>query len=237
MDPVFKLKSPNLNSQNPNPNKPPLHKVHRTSSSFPSRKKKKALKKLTKQQPTVTAFFPPPKTVAFRMFITNPSSLFFSAKLSALRCRASAADVTPTGPTFPRKWFQFPSISSSSAEISIGIGIDSDSAANDGPARRAGKNGGKVNAKEKKWSRDRESYLTDDSDALPLPMTYPDSSPVPPEVVDQRLQCNPVVEVFISYLLCLFQWKILCKEFSLVASQKKRFKICYKTTLILCEAK
>ena len=161
------------------------------------------------------------------MFITNPSSLFFSAKLSALRCRASAADVTPTGPTFPRKWFQFPSISASSAEISIGIGIDSDSAANDGPARRAGKNGGKVNAKEKKWSRDRESYLTDDSDALPLPMTYPDSSPVPPEVVDQRLQCNPVVEVFI-FLLTLF----VSRENLIRRQKKKKLKSYFLTFLI-----
>ncbi|XP_030944814.1 protein disulfide-isomerase SCO2 [Quercus lobata] len=143
------------------------------------------------------------------MFVTNPSSLFFSAKLSALRCRASAADINPTGPTFPRKWFQFPSISASSADISIGIGIDSDSAANDGSARRAGKNGGQVNAKEKKWSRDRESYLTDDSDALPLPMTYPDSSPVPPEVVDQRLRCNPVFE---DCKEVVYEWTGKCRS-------------------------
>ncbi|XP_050261156.1 protein disulfide-isomerase SCO2 [Quercus robur] len=143
------------------------------------------------------------------MFVTNPSSLFFSAKLSALRCRASAADINPTGPTFPRKWFQFPSISASPADISIGIGIDSDSAANDGPARRAGKNGGQVNAKEKNWSRDRESYLTDDSDALPLPMTYPDSSPVPPEVVDQRLRCNPVFE---DCKEVVYEWTGKCRS-------------------------
>ncbi|KAM3695084.1 hypothetical protein ACB098_07G102900 [Castanea mollissima] len=145
------------------------------------------------------------------MFVTNPSSLFFSAKLSALRCRASAADITPTGPTFPRKWFQFPSISisASSADISIGIGIDSDSAANDGSARRAGKNGGKVNAKEKKWSRDRESYLTDNSDALPLPMTYPDSSPVPPEVINQRLRCNPVFE---DCKEVVYEWTGKCRS-------------------------
>lgn len=56
----------------------------------------------------------------------------------------------------------------------------------------------KVNAKER-WSRDRESYLTDDDDPLPLPMTYPDTSPVSPDVIDRRLRCDPLIEV-----CCLF---------------------------------
>lgn len=67
-----------------------------------------------------------------------------------------------------------------------------------------GNNEGKVNAREKRWSRDRESYLADDADALPLPMTYPDSSPVSPEEIDRRLRCDPKVEVLFSlcdYLL------------------------------------
>lgn len=66
----------------------------------------------------------------------------------------------------------------------------------DGAARRGGNGGGiKVNAKEKKWSRSGESYLADDEDPLPLPMTYPDSSPVSPEEIDRRLRCDPQVEV------------------------------------------
>ncbi|EPS60537.1 hypothetical protein M569_14266, partial [Genlisea aurea] len=48
----------------------------------------------------------------------------------------------------------------------------------------------KINAKEN-WSRDRESYLTEDSDALPLPMTYPNSEPVSAEEIDKRLNCDP----------------------------------------------
>lgn len=52
----------------------------------------------------------------------------------------------------------------------------------------------KVNAKER-WSRDRESYLTDDDDALPLPMAYPNTTPVGPDVIDKRLRCDPVIEV------------------------------------------
>lgn len=46
------------------------------------------------------------------------------------------------------------------------------------------------------WSKSGQSYLVDDDDALPLPMTYPDTSPVSPDVIDRRLQCDPVVEVF-----------------------------------------
>uniref|UniRef100_A0A2N9HNH8 Uncharacterized protein n=2 Tax=Fagus sylvatica TaxID=28930 RepID=A0A2N9HNH8_FAGSY len=131
------------------------------------------------------------------MFAVNPSSLFFPAKPSTLRCRAAVDIIPSSGPTFPRQWSQFPSTSATSAEISIGvrIGHDSDTATNDGSTRRgaggASNNGVKVNAREKKWSRHRESYLADDSEPLPLPMTHPDSSPVSPEVIDQRLQCNP----------------------------------------------
>lgn len=54
----------------------------------------------------------------------------------------------------------------------------------------------RVKAKEKKWSRNRESYLWDDTDPLPLPMTYPDSSPVSPDEIEERLQCDPNVQVF-----------------------------------------
>lgn len=50
-------------------------------------------------------------------------------------------------------------------------------------------------ARKRRWSRDRESYLTDNDDALPLPMTYPDSTPVSPEEIDRRLRCDPQVEV------------------------------------------
>lgn len=58
----------------------------------------------------------------------------------------------------------------------------------------------KINAKER-WSRNRESYLTDAEDVLPLPMTYPNSSPVSPEEIDKRLKCDPEVEVLYLYLI------------------------------------
>ncbi|KAJ3676998.1 hypothetical protein LUZ60_002722 [Juncus effusus] len=44
------------------------------------------------------------------------------------------------------------------------------------------------------WSGDKESYLVDDSEPLPLPMTLPGSSPCTPEDIDRRLQCNPKEE-------------------------------------------
>ncbi|KAF4388467.1 hypothetical protein F8388_012444 [Cannabis sativa] len=81
-----------------------------------------------------------------------------------------------------------------------GIGfIGSDGGASiDGVQKRGGFNGGiKVNAKEKKWSRSGESYLADDDDALPLPMTYPDSSPVTADEIERLLQCDPKIEVSI----------------------------------------
>uniref|UniRef100_M1A6S0 LRR n=1 Tax=Solanum tuberosum TaxID=4113 RepID=M1A6S0_SOLTU len=53
----------------------------------------------------------------------------------------------------------------------------------------------KINAWEKPWSRNRESYLADDSEPLPLPMTYPDISPVSPDEIDRRLHCDPQIQL------------------------------------------
>ncbi|KAK9074022.1 hypothetical protein SSX86_006617 [Deinandra increscens subsp. villosa] len=66
----------------------------------------------------------------------------------------------------------------------------------------------KVNAKDR-WSRDRESYLTEDDDPLPLPMTYPDTSPVSPEVIDRRLQCDPVIE---DCYEVVYEWTGKCRS-------------------------
>lgn len=143
------------------------------------------------------------------MYAINPSSLFFPSKSSTLCCRAVGD--TPAGPAFAG-WFQFPT-TASTADIGIRIGHDSnaDSAATDSSARRGGggNNGLKVNARENKWSRSGESYLADDSDALPLPMTYPDSSPVPPEEVDRRLRCNPKVE---DCKEVMYEWTGKCRS-------------------------
>lgn len=71
------------------------------------------------------------------------------------------------------------------------------------------KNNTKVNAKEKRWSRDRESYLADDGDALPLPMTYPDSSPVSPDEIDRRLRCDPQFE---DCKEVVYEWTGKCRS-------------------------
>ncbi|KAK4401649.1 Calmodulin-like protein 30 [Sesamum angolense] len=114
------------------------------------------------------------------------SSPLLSLPITSFRCRAASAD-----DSFPRSWFNF---SAASDAASIGIGSASSDKVGSGVASSPTSNKNtKINAKEK-WSRDRESYLTDDDDALPLPMTYPNSSPVSPEEIDKRLRCDPEIQ-------------------------------------------
>ncbi|KAF3435397.1 hypothetical protein FNV43_RR22486 [Rhamnella rubrinervis] len=155
------------------------------------------------------------------MFASNPTSLFsykpgFSSAPSlrrpALRCLAVSGNI-PKGLAFPR-WFQYPSATADVAGVGGGnvrIGTDSDGAGVlDGAARRGGNTGGlKVNAKEKKWSRNGESYLVDDGDALPLPMTYPDTSPVSPDEIDRRLRCDPIIE---DCKEVVYEWTGKCRS-------------------------
>ncbi|CAI0556953.1 unnamed protein product [Linum tenue] len=147
----------------------------------------------------------------------NPSSLFFPSKPSSVtqlspagptfsRCFAVGGDV-PAGPDFPR-WFPFISSSSAAADAAgIRIGKDSDgggggvgygSGGVDGGLSQRRGNGGvsgsRLNAREKKWSRNRDSYLVDDEDVLPLPMSYPNTKPVTPEEIDKRLRCDTEIE-------------------------------------------
>ncbi|GKV01538.1 hypothetical protein SLEP1_g14087 [Rubroshorea leprosula] len=107
-------------------------------------------------------------------------SPFFRLPSTSLRCCATG-DIS-SSPIFPR-WFQFPT----SSEVSGGLRTGKEYS-----ETAAGNCGG--NVKVKKWLRNRENYLADDSDALPLPMTHPDSSPVSPEEIDKRLQCDPQVQ-------------------------------------------
>lgn len=158
------------------------------------------------------------------MLPVNPSSSFtparplkfnftpkiYPANLSTIfRCRVTPD--FPAGPSFPRWWFNFPTSAEATA---TGVGQSSDIGGSAGAAaeRRntstTNKNT-KVNAKER-WSRHRESYLTDNDDALPLPMTYPDSSPVSPEEIDRRLRCDPEVQV-VSYYLTVILHTFLCR--------------------------
>lgn len=145
------------------------------------------------------------------MLPVNPSSIFAPSKppiftlstptprhfTTVIRCH-SAAD-PPAGPSFPRSWFNFAAADAAASPGSGRIGLNSDGAAASPAEKRVAGNGKttKANAKER-WSRPRESYLTDNDDALPLPMPYPDTSPVSPEEIDRRLRCDPKVQVFIS---------------------------------------
>jgi hypothetical protein len=45
------------------------------------------------------------------------------------------------------------------------------------------------------WSGDRESYLVDDVEPLPLPLTVPDTEPMSREELDRRLSCDVEIEV------------------------------------------
>ncbi|KAK4340239.1 hypothetical protein RND71_041701 [Anisodus tanguticus] len=126
--------------------------------------------------------------------INSPSistfpSLFPSNKPTFIRCHA-AADPPAGGPW----WFN--------AANGVGrISQNSDEIAD--------KKKTKVNAKERRWSRNRESYLDDDRDPLPLPMTYPNTSPCSPEEIDRRLRCDPIVE---DCKQVVYEWTGKCRS-------------------------
>ncbi|KAJ4716323.1 protein disulfide-isomerase SCO2-like [Melia azedarach] len=135
--------------------------------------------------------------------ICHTNSLSFSSTPAAsFRCFATN-DLPAAGPTSLR-WPLF----SSAADISVRLGQDAERPAATGVSG-VGNGSVKVNAREKKWSRNRESYLTDDSEPLPLPMTYPDSSPVPPEEIDKRLRCDPVVQ---DCKEVVYEWTGKCRS-------------------------
>ncbi|KAG1366621.1 Protein disulfide-isomerase SCO2 [Cocos nucifera] len=133
----------------------------------------------------------PPKPIL--PLLSSPSQL-------SLRCQAAvgASDTAPSRDWFRPRGPQEPDGRVAARDAGIRVN-----------AKKEGKSG---SGKEKKWwwwSRDRESYLTDDSDALPLPMTYPNSSPAPPEEIDRRLQCDPNVE---DCKEVVYEWTGKCRS-------------------------
>ncbi|XP_073310013.1 protein disulfide-isomerase SCO2-like [Primulina huaijiensis] len=104
-------------------------------------------------------------------------------------------------------WFNFPSAPDASAVIGR---IDQDLSENIGPtiASNGTSKNTKINVKEK-WSRDHESYLTDNDDALPLPTTYPNASPVTPEEIEKRLQCDPEIQ---DCKPMVYEWTGKCRS-------------------------
>ncbi|CAN1278546.1 Protein disulfide-isomerase SCO2 [Linum perenne] len=154
------------------------------------------------------------------MIPLNPSSIFFPSNptpsirfspppSSSFRCFAVGGDV----PALPR-WFPFSAAAADAvAGGGSGIRLGNDS---DGGGRAAGSasggggsGSGRLNAREKKWSRNRESYLMNDEDVLPLPMTYPDSKPVTPDVIDKRLGCDPEIE---NCKRVVYEWTGKCNS-------------------------
>ncbi|KAJ8572354.1 hypothetical protein K7X08_008865 [Anisodus acutangulus] len=148
-------------------------------------------------------FTPPTSSIS-----TFPS-LFPSHKPTFIRCHA-AADPPAGGPSSSRWWFNFGAAANAAASAASGVGRisqNSDASAD----KRIGNNikKTKVNAKERRWSRNRESYLADDRDPLPLPMTYPNTSPCSPEEIDRRLQCDPTFE---DCKEVVYEWTGKCRS-------------------------
>ncbi|RWW31711.1 hypothetical protein GW17_00003647 [Ensete ventricosum] len=141
-------------------------------------------------------------------FLSKPPStplLRFSSH-PLLRCRAAAdaSDAAATSSDWFRPRRDQPDGGRMAARdpgIRVNAKEESKSQNNDGNKKK----------KKKKWwwwSGDRESYLADDFDALPLPMTYPDSSPVSQQEIDRRLQCDPDVQVAdCTFIFVLLSWK------------------------------
>ncbi|KAL1534628.1 hypothetical protein AAHA92_30789 [Salvia divinorum] len=133
--------------------------------------------------------------------LSNPPILSFPQFLTtSFRCRAAADS------GFPRSWF-----SSAAASDAAAVGIGNSFPDNLGSGAASGGSNSKstkANSKER-WARDRESYMTDADDALPLPMTHPDSSPVSPEEIDKRLSCDPEIE---DCKPMVYEWTGKCRS-------------------------
>ncbi|CAN7106511.1 protein disulfide-isomerase SCO2 [Brassica rapa] len=105
------------------------------------------------------------------------------------------------------------------ADIPLGDGVripreqdsSSDTARSRDVSAAAGGNGesGKWRKRRLLWSKSGVSYLVGDDDALPLPMTYPNTSPVSPDEIDRRLQCDPVVE---DCKEVVYEWTGKCRS-------------------------
>ncbi|XP_002982772.2 protein disulfide-isomerase SCO2 [Selaginella moellendorffii] len=73
-----------------------------------------------------------------------------------------------------------------------------------------GSSGGssRIYAKWKWWERKNESAL-DKDEALPLPMTYPNSEPLPKEEVEKAANCDPEIE---NCKNVVYQWTGECRR-------------------------
>ncbi|XP_016441806.1 protein disulfide-isomerase SCO2 isoform X1 [Nicotiana tabacum] len=151
------------------------------------------------------------------MLPINPSSIFTPTRFTCsaflsphpkttifIRCHAAADP--PAGPSSSS--FNFVSTADAASSPSAGrISHNSDGTA---PVeKRSSSKNMKINGWERPWSRNRESYLADDGEPLPLPMTYPNTSPVSPEEIDRRLRCDPQIE---DCKEVVYEWTGKCRS-------------------------
>ncbi|KAK4740019.1 hypothetical protein R3W88_003716 [Solanum pinnatisectum] len=144
------------------------------------------------------------------IFTPPNSSLLPPRKSIVILCQAAADPPAGGGPSSSRWWFNFGAAASAAEAPGFGrTSQNSDEIADNRIGNNNIKKKTKVNAKERRWSRNRESYLADDGDALPLPMTYPDTSPCSPEEIDRRLQCDPIIE---DCKQVVYEWTGKCRS-------------------------
>ncbi|GAB2294347.1 hypothetical protein Dimus_028555 [Dionaea muscipula] len=140
----------------------------------------------------------------------SPARPFFESP-PAISCLS--ADLPAAGPLFHHRW-QWPHSSSIpdgfGAAAGLQISRPGEGAAAQGPTIVAGNTeNSKVYAAKRRWSRDQYSYLADDTDALPLPMTYPDSTPVSPCEVHRRIRCDPQLQ---DCKKVVYEWTGVCRR-------------------------
>ncbi|MQM08983.1 hypothetical protein Taro_041843 [Colocasia esculenta] len=136
-----------------------------------------------------------------------------AATYPRLRVVAPAAAAEASSPGSSPDWFRLPDVGpriwppgeSDGRSEGIKANAADDNEGSGGGRRKKKKNGRKWWW----WSREGESYLVDDADALPLPMTYPNSTPVSPDEVERRLQCDPQVE---DCKEVVYEWTGKCRS-------------------------
>uniref|UniRef100_A0A7C9AH14 Protein disulfide-isomerase n=1 Tax=Opuntia streptacantha TaxID=393608 RepID=A0A7C9AH14_OPUST len=154
----------------------------------------------------------------FSANLASSSSPIYSPPLSSykpcflsrplIQCRASDFFAIGATSSSSSNWFQFPGGAAADAPGRPRISREDDAVLS-GNTNSNSKSYKKVNGRDRNWSRHKESYLTDDSDPLPLPMTYPDSTPVSPEEIDRRLLCDPVDE---DCKAVVYEWTGECRS-------------------------
>ncbi|XP_074275433.1 uncharacterized protein LOC141599348 [Silene latifolia] len=122
----------------------------------------------------------------------------------------SAAAFSSNSSSSLPNWFRYPGTRREDAAFGGSSNTNSNSNSNNNDNYNSGNyNNGNTSKREGKWSRDRESYLMDNSDALPLPMTCPDTTPCSPDEIDRRLRCDPNIE---DCRPVVYEWTGKCRS-------------------------